>query len=68
MRNDLGARVGRRSFLSLAVLAGVMAVFGCGGEIQVETVTTPPAKRGNRERLDKLKGEREQTKPSSRKK
>jgi hypothetical protein len=52
MRNHSDSRVDRRFFLRIGVLAGVAGLAGCG-EPSVSTVTTPPAEKGNR---DKLKG------------
>jgi hypothetical protein len=45
----------RRLFLGLGALAGMLAVSGCG-DPGVTQVTEAPVIKGNRNRLDKLKG------------
>ncbi len=51
MQYDSVARVGRREFLRLGVLAGVAGVLGCEGQSAPTKVETPPVKGGNRSRL-----------------
>jgi hypothetical protein len=53
MQNDATARRDRRCFLRLGALASLAAALGCeSGDGKPETVTTPPAKGGNRSRLE----------------
>jgi hypothetical protein len=49
MSNDFDIFIDRRKFL----LVGVLVAAGCGGSDDgVQTVTTPPVKGGNRQRLE----------------
>jgi hypothetical protein len=49
MQNNSVARVGRRGFLRLGVLAGVAGILGCDGQSAPTQVVTPPVKGGNRQ-------------------
>jgi len=56
MRNNTISSLDRRGFLRLGALAGVLGAMGCDGGDQPEKPTSPPAEKGNRSRLDMLKG------------
>jgi hypothetical protein len=55
MHNEAGARIDRRWFLRFGLLAHAVAAVGCDAGEQVQTVDTPPAKGGNRSRLEARK-------------
>jgi hypothetical protein len=55
MQNKSGARIDRRWFLRFGLLAHAVAVVGCDAGEQVQTVDSPPAKGGNRSRLEARK-------------
>jgi hypothetical protein len=51
----IGSRlVDRRKFLRLGVVAGVIVAGGCGGDDTPTQVTSPPVKRGNIDKLQKM--------------
>jgi hypothetical protein len=65
MHNETGARVGRRGFLALGILAASAGVWGCDDPSTPTQIDTPPAKGGNRGRLAERKPEMRTTKANS---
>jgi hypothetical protein len=65
MQSDLGARVGRRNFLGLGLVAGLVAAVGCDNKSEPTQVTTPPIPAGNRNRLANRKPAEKTTKPKA---
>ena len=55
MSNERSSPIDRRRLLRLGTLVGVLVAGGCGGGDEVQTVTTPPVKGGNRAFLDNSK-------------
>jgi hypothetical protein len=55
MRNENSFCVVRRTFLRFGIVGGLLGVLGCDSGA-VQEVTTPPVQKGNRSRLDSLKG------------
>jgi hypothetical protein len=56
MPNEFDTSIDRRKFMRASALTGALLAGGCGGGDAVQTVETPPAKGGNRERLDAAQG------------
>lgn len=53
MTNEIAASIDRRGFLRLGICVGMLAVTGCGPE-EAGTIE-PPAKAGNKSRLESRK-------------
>jgi hypothetical protein len=66
MQSDLVARVDRRRFLGLGLVAGAAVAVGCDTSNSAPTqVTSPPTAAGNRNRLNNRKPVDKTAKPKT---